>query len=332
MSDHLSTYQLLQHLNSEGGNHQPGAAHLSSCADCTGKIEKLRAALQPPRTPEISDTLRNRVLSSCQKISDEQKAEILPMRSRRFPYRAAAAACFIIALVSAAVIGTRHFTAAPELVLNAGTGSTVNGSQAAKRISRGDRIATAAGGRMQITIGKGYTLTVAEKTTLVVQETSIQKGVATVQFSLESGTISSASDGTIKYSYRTPRALITPTGTAFSVTASESETVVSVTEGSVSVAPSDGGQAVQIHKGQQATVHQSQPVAVKTFETAADEVIQPDRMKNADTPGKEKITKAAAANTAEESAVTKEEKKDSAADRKERRERMKEARERQHLD
>ena len=187
-------------------------------------------------------------------------------RRPRVSFRVAAlAASFILVITAAAVFTTKYFTA-PGLVAHVSGGSagvTVNGTHVVSgKLVAGDRISTEAGSGITLAAGKGYTLAVGEKTTVVVKESSVQNGSLTLHLSLLSGTVSSTSDGTVHYRYETPQALITPVGTAFSVTTNESETIVAVALGMVNVAPSDGTAVVRIHQGQRCTVHLGSPVEI----------------------------------------------------------------------
>ncbi len=207
--------------------------HMKGCDSCRQRINVLSGILQGRKIDSSpGDHVRSAVLAEWHRINSRltvkhKKTSILHWFAYGF-------AAIVLFLLSAYLVGTRIQHPADDNILSLASvkGEVLINTLPAEpnyKIKKGDTLTTAPDSSASLITGN-YTLLVESSSVISIKETGSESGFV---FSLISGSVTSSSEGNLKYSFICGDYRITPTGTEFRIEMSRWRLKVIVIRGAV---------------------------------------------------------------------------------------------------
>jgi hypothetical protein len=255
---HPSEKQLLEYALL-GDNKSLIESHVLECPDCHRIVNAAQKAVSSPIISiKNSDSLKNRILSTYDKIQTEHKTfqqNVLPFKK----YLPFAVAAVIILAVSAVFLSSGNESAS--IVAQGVRGKATANSKdiiQGKSIKQGFKLVTGNESRLEL-MGKALLLKAGSDTSLVVKKAVIDKKTGRTVFdvTISHGLLTASFDDEqiLKSTLRTPHArIISREGSHFVLSVDNDKTQLILKQGNASVMPLDGKSEVKLEEGYSYTV------------------------------------------------------------------------------
>ena len=268
MKKHLTKRQILEMADpglSSRGNRSALESHVSSCMECSDRIDSVRGLLSPRYRDTVmpSPELRERVITSFRSFSAEKshsRGRALFPWTLPFPARPVAAAATLALFLAAGLFFYNMITPAQDpisLTMKSVSGGVSCGKIPMKPMSMipaGSDVSVQDSSWCEIAHGSSVSVKIFGKSSLLVEHASRESRAGSVylRFRLYSGTLISSvkhDPVPVEYSYITPAAIINSAGTVLLITAHPNSTRVLVLEGSCKLNSTRTGEEVRTSAG-----------------------------------------------------------------------------------